>query len=164
MGKLIILNSRNMKKRSLFGVLIFLILFLLNAKIVSCQTKSEFKEITQKLEQVYVLDQSSRESLNEVQRTSGYGSSEYNKKLKEMNFQDSINRDIVFEIIDNYGWINKSTSSETASKAIFYVIQHSDLQTQIKYKELVQKAFSDSEISNTEYILFEDRLNVRQGK
>lgn len=153
-----------MKKRSLFGVVVFLILFLLNAEIVSCQTKSEFKEITQKLEQVYMIDQSSRESLNEVQRTSGYGSSEYNRKLKEMSFQDSINRDIVFEIIDNYGWINKSTSSETASKAIFYVIQHSDLLTQIKYKELVQKAFSDSEISNTEYVLFEDRLNVRQGK
>ena len=153
-----------MNEKHLYARLLLLIIFLLNVMIANGQTRFQLKEITQQLETIYTLDQGVRQKLQEVQMSHGHGSEEYRQSLEEMRIQDSINRHTVFEIIDKYGWISKSVSSENASNAIFYVIQHSELDTQLKYKKLVQKAFEDKEISDFEYVIFEDRLNTRQGK
>jgi len=157
-------NSKNMHNRLSPKILSFSVLFLSAAMAASGQTKHELREITQKLEQVYALDQGTRKKWIEAEKAHGRGSGEYEKALKEMRDQDSANRDIVFGIIDQYGWIGKASSSETASRAIFYAIQHADLAAQLKYRELVRQAFASREISAAEYAVFEDRVNIRQGR
>jgi len=158
------IDNLNMHNRSSPGILSFSVLFLLITMTASGQTESELRKITQKLEQVYALDQGVRKKLGEAEREHGFGSEEHRKKTREMIARDSANRDIVFGIIDRYGWIGKASSSETASRAIFYVIQHADLEAQLKYMELVRQAFAGREISAAEYAIFEDRVNVRQGR
>lgn len=138
--------------------------FFLNLTIVNGQTKSALEKITEDLEKVYASDQSTRKELNEAQRVHGYGSKEFHDKLNVMNSQDSINRNITFKILDEFGWLTKSVVSERASRAFFYTIQHADLDTQIKYKHYIDQAFKNDEISNYEYAIFEDRINVRLGK
>lgn len=118
------------------------------------QTKLDLESIVEQLEKVYVTDQQTRKELNEAQKIYGYGS----------NVQDSINRDIAFNILDRYGWLDKSVISADASKAFFYTIQHADLQAQLKYKPYIQDAFKNGQVSNHEYAIFQDRLSVRLGK
>jgi len=153
-----------MHSRSSPRILPISVLFLLISMTGSGQTKHELRVITQKLEQVYTLDQETRKKWIDAERVYGRGSAEYEKALKKVKAQDSINQNIVFGFIDQYGWIGKASSSETASKAIFYTIQHADLQPQLKYRKFVRRAFAEGEISKSEYAIFEDRVNVRQGR
>lgn len=77
--------------------------------------------------------------------------------------QDSINQRLVFSLIDNFGWPSNEEISENASKGIFYVIQHASLDNQLKYKDLVIKAYNNKQIAVYDYAIFVDRINVRQG-
>ncbi|WP_144062682.1 hypothetical protein [Sphingobacterium paucimobilis] len=137
---------------------------LLGSVMAYSQTKVELENINEKLEKVYTTDQLTRRELNEAQKTYGYGSKEFNERLNAMNVQDSINRGIALNILDRFGWLDKPLLSDKASKAFFYTIQHADLETQIKYKHFMGEAFRSGQISNHEYAIFQDRLNVRLGK
>ncbi|MDR2284437.1 MAG: hypothetical protein LBE37_14560 [Sphingobacterium sp.] len=137
---------------------------LLSSVLGYSQTKLELESIVEKLEKVYVTDQLTRKELNEAQKTHGYGSKEFKEKLNAMNSQDSINRDIALNILDRFGWLDKSVLSVNANKAFFYTIQHAGLETQLKYKHSVQGAFKNGQVSNHEYAIFQDRLSVRLGK
>lgn len=140
------------------------IILFFNTMMLNGQDKENQTRLTTELERIYHLDQDKRETLNKAQKSYGYRSPEYNTALKEMNFQDSLNQVKVFSIIEKHGWIGKNNTSEHASKAIFYVIQHANLEAQLKYKNMVKIAFENKEISNIEYAMFEDRINVRLGK
>ncbi|MBL1411056.1 DUF6624 domain-containing protein [Sphingobacterium faecale] len=137
---------------------------LLSSVPAYSQTKLALENINEKLEEVYTTDQLTRRELNEAQKKYGYGSKEFNERLNAMNVQDSINRGIALNILDRFGWLDKTVLSDKANKAFFYTIQHADLETQIKYKHFMEEAFRSGQISNHEYAIFQDRLSVRLGK
>ncbi|RYG11019.1 MAG: carboxypeptidase regulatory-like domain-containing protein [Chitinophagaceae bacterium] len=80
-----------------------------------------------------------------------------------MNTQDSLNQQVVAEILDKYGWLSKKQISAKANNAFFYVIQHAPLAYQAKYAKLIDVAFKNKEISNAEYAFFVDRFKSKQG-
>lgn len=147
-----------------YSSFLFLFIFSFLGSVVKSQTKTELKEINIILEQTLDKDQNTRDYLDTVLDRYGAISPEYRKALLEMNKQDTVNQSIVFPILDKYGWIGNEKISNKACSAFFYVIQHSDLDSQIKYQQRIKEAFNLKYINPYEYSIFIDRLNVRQNK
>jgi hypothetical protein len=115
-------------------------------------TSAEKVTIVSRLEKTYDLDQNTRSDLNKCNAENG------------PNSVDSINQQVVFAILDKYGWLQKRDISEKAGKAFFYVIQHANLVAQSKYAPLIDEANRRNEIAPIEYAYFVDRLRTKQGK
>ena len=84
---------------------------------------------------------------------------EYALKMEET---DSTNLATVSQILDTYGW--PSGLSDTANKAIFLVIDHSDLKTMNKYIGLFRDAVEKGYIQMNDLVTMEDRMLMNEGK
>lgn len=125
--------------------------------------KKNKNEITAKLENAYTLDQSVRKVFDACMSAAGNAGDKCKIERIAMNTQDSLNQQIVAEILDKYGWLSKKQTSAKANSAFFYVIQHAPLAYQAKYATLIDKAFKNKEISSNEYAFFVDRFRSKQG-
>ena len=84
---------------------------------------------------------------------------EYALKMEET---DSTNMAAVSRILDTYGW--PSGISDAANKAIFLVIDHSDLKTMNKYIGLFRDAVEKGYLSMNDFVTMEDRMLMNAGK
>ena len=84
---------------------------------------------------------------------------EYAMKMEET---DSTNLASVSRILDTYGW--PSGLSDEANKAIFLVIDHSDLKTMNKYIGLFRDAVEKGHLSMNDLVTMEDRMLMNSGK
>ena len=84
---------------------------------------------------------------------------EYALKLEET---DSTNLASVSRILDTYGW--PSGLSDAANKAIFLVIDHSDLNTMNKYIGLFRDAVEKGYLSMNDLVTMEDRMLMNADK
>ena len=84
---------------------------------------------------------------------------EYAMKMEET---DSTNLASVSRILDTYGW--SSGLSDAANKAIFLVIDHSDLKTMNKYIGLFHDAVEKGYLSINDFVTMEDRMLMNAGK
>ena len=84
---------------------------------------------------------------------------EYALKMEET---DSTNLATVSQILDTYGW--PSGLSDAANKAIFLVIDHSDLKTMNKYIGLFRDAVEKGYIQMNDLVTMEDRMLMNEGK
>lgn len=150
----------NTKSFSIF----FLFVLSLFSSVVKSQINAELKEINSVLEQALDNDQNIRESYGLILEKYGVNSLEFQKVCIEMIEQDSINQSIVFPILDKYGWLGKEKISDKACNSFFYIIQHADLKSQIKYCQKVEQAYHLKYIRPYEYSIFIDRLNIKQNK
>lgn len=149
-----------MKHTILFCVLTFFSLNTWAQKLTSL----ERKKIVSELERSYDLDQSTRKKYNQCASEHGAYSATCKIHEKAMVLQDSINQEVVFNILDQYGWLPVKHISVKAGKAFFYVVQHAQLQAQSKYAGKIDSAFDRKEITPVEYAYFVDRLRSKQGR
>jgi hypothetical protein len=84
--------------------------------------------------------------------------------LTKMKAQDSINQSIVFPIIDKILDGEMTSLSERSWRTCFLVIQHSSLETQLKYMNFITDYFKRGYIQNYEYLIFFDRIQTRLNK
>ena len=84
---------------------------------------------------------------------------EYALKMEET---DSANLASVSHILDDYGW--PAGLSDAANKAIFLVIDHSDLKTMNKYIGLFRDAVEKGYLSMNDFVTMEDRMLMNAGK
>ena len=84
---------------------------------------------------------------------------EYALKLDET---DSTNLASVSRILDTYGW--PSGLSDAANKAIFLVIDHSDIKTMNKYIGLFRDAVEKGYLSMNDLVTMEDRMLMNASK
>ena len=75
---------------------------------------------------------------------------------------DSTNLATVSQILDTYGW--PTGLSDAANKAIFLVIDHSDLKTMNKYIGLFRDAVEKGYIQMNDLVTMEDRMLMNSGK
>lgn len=108
------------------------------------------------LEQISVDDQKYRLIWDSPIHQFGMNSPEFIDLLKKMNLQDSVNMLLVGNILDRFGWLTKDETSEDANDALFLVIQHASLQSQLKYLELMKQAVSDKKAKTTAYTILID--------
>ncbi|HMT27896.1 MAG TPA: hypothetical protein PKD91_01320 [Bacteroidia bacterium] len=125
-------------------VLLFLFLNTLCA-----QSQTDTAAIKQQLEAILERDQKTR---------TGKDSAAY------MQFIDSTNLIQVEALIAKYGWMGRSFVGDRGNSALFMVIQHSDLETQLKYFPLLQQSVAIGESRPSNLALMQDRILMRQGK
>lgn len=83
---------------------------------------------------------------------------------RKIGEQDRSNQQRVAAIIDAYGWPPRSKVGYMAALAAFLIVQHADLDFQIKYISLMRAAVAAGEAGKSDFALLEDRVLVRQGK
>jgi len=80
----------------------------------------------------------------------------------EMERVDSLNQATVFGILDKKGW--PSHLSDKANRAIWIVIDHSDLASRSKYLGLVKEKAEEGVLNKTDYAILNDRVLMEDGK
>ncbi|MBN2663422.1 MAG: hypothetical protein JXR68_07205 [Bacteroidales bacterium] len=133
--------------------------------LCSCNHEEiDFSEIRDTLEQVYINDQIHRLKLDSINNTCGQNSKEMDSLWKVINKTDSVNLSIVTHFLDKYGWVGSKDIGAKSNLALFLVIQHSNLQTQLKYYKMLKKAVRKGNADKMDFAYLDDRIAVRQGK
>ena len=128
-------------------------LALLLSCTVSCKNYNSI------LEKVYEDDQASRQWTHNMSSLSAEEIIRFNK---EMQSSDSMYQNIVFRMLDKVGW--PGGLSEKANKAIWIVIDHSDIKNQQKYLPLVISQSGKGVISKADCAVLQDRILMGIGK
>ena len=144
--------------------ILFLILFNVVSLSIVAQNENALKNVNTILEKAFDDDQNTRDTIIVLQKRNDTNTAEYRNMLIRMNKHDSINQLKVFPILDKYGWLGKPKVSEKACRSYFYIIQHAQIDKQLKYYRRVMQAYRAKYISSSEYAMFVDRVNVRQNK
>ena len=144
--------------------ILFLILFNVVSLSIVAQNENALKNVNTILEKAFDDDQNTRDTIIVLQKRNDINTAEYRNMLIRMNKHDSINQLKVFPILDKYGWLGKPKVSEKACRSYFYIIQHAQIDKQLKYYRQVMQAYRAKYISSSEYAMFVDRVNVRQNK
>ena len=130
---------------------VFLILII--AAISGC---NQYNRI---LEEVYDNDQAAREWTKGM---SSLTADEIVNYSTEMERVDSLNQATVFGILNREGW--PSHLSDKANRAIWIVIDHSDLACRSKYLGLVKEKAEQGVLDKTDYAILNDRVLMEEGK
>lgn len=136
------------------------------AQLLKDGQKSKYapNQIATTLREIYDKDQSLRIQLDSIEREFGVNSDELKQHWKKINETDSLNLIHVKEILAKRGWPGPEEVSDKGSAALFLVIQHSDLKTQLEYLPMMRKAAMKGDANKQDLALLEDRIALRQGK
>ncbi|MFD0798432.1 DUF6624 domain-containing protein [Maribacter chungangensis] len=118
--------------------------------------------LKKELESIKVEDQTLRLLLPNVIEKFGRESEEYKYVWSQIQSQDSISSNKLFEILDNHGWVGKSRVGSSANQAIWLTIQHSDLKKQEKYLPLLRESVVKGESEGWHLAFLEDRILMRK--
>lgn len=121
------------------------------------------KELVAILDEVYETDQEPRRRISEVQEKYGRDSEEMQALWKEIINYDSINTIKVTQILDEHGWLGSDVIGGKGNSALFLVIQHADLDIQLKYLPMMREAVEKGNARASSLALLEDRVSLRQG-
>ena len=111
------------------------------------------------LEDVYDKDQAARAWTVGMASLSADEIVEYTAEMERV---DSLNQTMVFGILDNDGW--PSNLSDKANRAIWIVIDHSDLTSRSKYLSLVRAKADEGVLDKSDYAMLNDRVLMEEGK
>ena len=115
----------------------------------SAQTPIDTLAIQTELHAIYERDQKTR---------TGADSAAF------MQYIDSCNLVQVKMLLDKYGWMGRSMIGDKANSALFLVIQHANLETQLMYFPLLQKSAEIGESKFSNVALMQDRILMRQER
>lgn len=122
------------------------------------------KPLANQLERIYEEDQKYRQKIQGVISKYGLEASETQKLLDTMAMKDSVNLKEVSAILNKYGWLGPDAIGNKGSSALFLVVQHSNLNTQVKYLPLMREAVKNKKAQPYDLALLEDRVALQQGK
>ena len=106
-------------------------------------------------------DQKYRKLLTSVLEKYGKDSKEHQENTRLWNLTDSINLVKIDSLLVLYGY---EVIIDNGAESIFIIIQHADLQRQLKFIPLFKAAAKQGKLSFQDIALMEDRINVRTGK
>ena len=122
------------------------------------------KPLVAKLEKIYTEDQKYRLEIDGIKEKYGWDSDEMKAHWKLINKKDSINLIEVQKILDTKGWLGKDIIGRQGNTTLFLVIQHSDIDVQLKYLPMMREAVKKGNARPSSLALLEDRVALRQGK
>jgi hypothetical protein len=142
-------------------------IFILIA-IISCSPKSssnikelDYGSFTFSLDSIMELDQKIRKQISEAMQSNTPLPSSIFQKMEEV---DSSNQAWLKMKLDIYGWPEKSKIGEKAARAVFLVIQHTDLPDIEKYYPQLHSLAESGEASKVHAAMMLDRMLMYQGK
>ena len=118
------------------------------------------KELDSTLCEVFVKDQFARIGLRKAIKENNVDSIIHYNTM--MQTADEENQRIVFNLLDETGW--PEDLSNDANKAIFLVIDHSDIESQKKYLNLVKLQSENGVISKSYYPTLLDRVLMKENQ
>lgn len=151
-----------MKKLSL----IIVVLFLAYISFGQTKKKNDYNiSLMAQLDTIYQEDQKYRIRINElIQKSRSESENLELITLHElMNEKDSINLIKIEKILNKNGWLGADVIGEQGNKTLFLVIQHSDLETQLKYLPMMREAVKKGNAKGKDFALLEDRVAMEQG-
>lgn len=116
------------------------------------------------LDTVLQTDQRCRREYRAALSEYGPGSAEVKASVQKVLKTDSVNLIKVRQILDEYGWLGPETIGKPGSNALFLVIQHADLESQLKYLPMMRRAVGERKANGGALALLEDRTALRQGE
>lgn len=116
------------------------------------------------LDSIYREDQSYRRQIGAIEEKYGRDSDEMKAHWKTINEIDSVNLIKIKNILDERGWLGTDIIGGQGNATLFLVIQHSDLDTQLKYLPMMREAAKKGNARASSLALLEDRVALRQGK
>ncbi len=122
------------------------------------------KPLVAKLEKIYTEDQKYRKEINGINEKYGWESDEMKAHWKIIHKKDSINLIEVQKILDTKGWLGKDVIGRQGNTTLFLIIQHSDIDIQLKYLPMMREAAKKGNARPSSLALLEDRIALRQGK
>jgi hypothetical protein len=120
------------------------------------------KSLQRELLKIFDDDQHSRQTLEQIKADTPNRQFKSDSLRKLILVQDSINLLKVTKIIDHYGWVSPELVGQRANLTLFLVIQHADLQTQVKYLPVLKDAVKRGAAKPDQLAMLEDRIAVRQ--
>ena len=151
----------HVKKTAYMKYLVLIIFLTIKLTVASGQ---DYKQLQKQLENISLDDQKHRSQSDSIRTLFGFDSEQYKELWKTQHYQDSINKIVVIEIIDKYGWIGHHEIGYAANYALFSVIMHSDIQTQEKYLPTIRTAVKEGKADGESLAMLEDRIALRHGK
>ena len=121
------------------------------------------KPLKEKLEKIYVKDQTLRLLYNEALEKFGRGSEEMDFFWETIAKQDSINEKEVIEIIETRGWVGTSVVGDRANMVLWLVIQHAPVEVEERYLPLLRESALKGESKGRHLAMLEDRINMYKG-
>lgn len=145
------------------------LLLLCSATLTFSQPADKLKNLSNpvlavKLDSIFAEDQQYRQQIDEIEKKFGQSSKEMKAHWQLINEKDARNLIIVKDILDKYGWLGKDAVGNKGNQALFLVIQHADLQTQLHYLPIMQEAVKKGNALGKHLALLEDRTAIGQGK
>ncbi len=122
------------------------------------------KALVANLDTIYNDDQKYRLMIDEIEYKYGKDSKEMNDHWDLIEEKDSINLIKIKKILDERGWLSTAIIGEQGNHALFLVIQHANLETQLKYLPMMREAVKNGNAFSGNLALLEDRVALRQGK
>ena len=133
-------------------------------KIEQGQSKEFDTALAATLEMVFQEDQKYRTIIDSLIEKEGRNAANVQKKIAEMLKVDSANLTIVSALLDKHGWLGPEQVGKKGGLTIFLVIQHANLNTQLKYLPMLKNAVSSGKAEASYLAYLEDRVLLQQNK
>lgn len=119
--------------------------------------------LKRELDSIYVEDQKYRKLISELRESGELTDDKKTELYRLWQITDSSNTVRVSEILDEYGWLGSDEVGSEGNSALFLVIQHADLDVQLKYLPMMRQAAEEGKARKSSLALLIDRTNLRQG-
>lgn len=127
-------------------------------------TEDVIKKLKKILNKVYDDDQRYRKVSKDMLDNYGSNSKEVFEAIKKQGELDKANLEVIEIILRDYGWLSESIVGYKESETIFLVIQHSNLEAQMKLFPLMEDAVKAGNARKCDLATLQDRILVKQGK
>lgn len=140
--------------------------FDMERMVMSTAQSTDFNsdKIHKLLQEIHHKDQQPRLILDSLIKTDNTNQELLLSIIMEISENDISNQKVVFPIIDYMVENNQYSLSEEDYKVCFLVIQHSDIDAQIKYSDFIETLMQKKLIPVEDYMMYIDRLMVNQNK
>ena len=145
-------------------LLIFILPFMLACTNKTKQPQELERNLRTVLDSIWTTEQEpirKRDSLMEIY---GIESDEAQKQQLIYERNHALNEIKIKEILDKYGWPEKSLIGEEGNLTICNVLQHSDYALRIKYLPLMKKAVKAQKLHARFLVRAEDRIATDRGE
>lgn len=116
------------------------------------------------LDTVFQDDQKYRLKLADTERKYGRDSRQLGTLWVNIVRNDSVNLAKTINFIAKYGWPGPDIIGTQGTATLWLVIQHSDLNTQLKYLPVIKEAAAKGYLDRGKVALLEDRIALRENK
>ncbi len=140
----------------------YLLFLILLTTVSACA--QDFNKVKHELENIHKEDQETRYKFMEAITDTIQSTARIDSLGKVMEYKDSVNLIHVSRILDSYGWLSADKVGEDGNQTLFLVIQHADLQTQLKYIPMLREAVGRGDGTKRNLAMMEDRIATRQHK